>query len=173
MPARKCEQRARSLVSKFEQESAPLPASRKRVRWRSPAGPCRALAASERSPSRTAGFRGEAGCDDQAAEHDRAAGILLAVFRHGLIQQPLCAEQLGALAKLAGQFLKCREQFGGRDLYLAQPGLEGEAAEAVGFAPLGWEHIALTGDYVWTTSDPTAPFRPLREVPNMLPALAA
>ena len=40
-------------------------------------------------------------------------------------------------------------------------------------APLGWEHIALTGDYVWTAPDPTVPFRPLREVPNMFQALAA
>jgi hypothetical protein len=40
-------------------------------------------------------------------------------------------------------------------------------------APLGWEHIALTGDYVWNSPDPTVPFRPLREVPNMFQALAA
>ena len=31
-------------------------------------------------------------------------------------------------------------------------------------APLGWEHIALTGDYVWTNADPAVSFRPLREV---------
>jgi hypothetical protein len=31
-------------------------------------------------------------------------------------------------------------------------------------APLGWEHIGLTGDYVWSAPDPAAPFRPLREV---------
>jgi TnpA family transposase len=31
-------------------------------------------------------------------------------------------------------------------------------------APLGWEHIALTGDYVWTDSDPLLGFRPLRDV---------
>ena len=31
-------------------------------------------------------------------------------------------------------------------------------------APLGWEHIALTGDYVWTNLPPTAEFRPLRDV---------
>jgi TnpA family transposase len=30
-------------------------------------------------------------------------------------------------------------------------------------APLGWEHIALTGDYVWSTAAPEA-FRPLRDV---------
>jgi TnpA family transposase len=40
-------------------------------------------------------------------------------------------------------------------------------------APLGWEHIALTGDYVWTTSDPAVPFRPLREVHNAFQPLAA
>ena len=31
-------------------------------------------------------------------------------------------------------------------------------------APLGWEHIALTGDYVWTDRNPGAAFRPLRDV---------
>ncbi len=32
-------------------------------------------------------------------------------------------------------------------------------------APLGWEHIALTGDYVWTDSNAVARLRPLRDVP--------
>src|SRR5690242_1162027 len=27
-------------------------------------------------------------------------------------------------------------------------------------APLGWEHIGLTADYVWNASDRDAPFRP-------------
>jgi TnpA family transposase len=40
-------------------------------------------------------------------------------------------------------------------------------------APLGWEHIGLTGDYVWTEATPAAPFRPLREVRSMFQALAA
>jgi TnpA family transposase len=31
-------------------------------------------------------------------------------------------------------------------------------------APLGWEHIALTGDYIWNGSNPSTDFRPLREV---------
>jgi TnpA family transposase len=31
-------------------------------------------------------------------------------------------------------------------------------------APLGWEHIALTGDYVWSGLTPRAEFRPLRDV---------
>ena len=31
-------------------------------------------------------------------------------------------------------------------------------------APLGWEHIALTGDYVWATVRPEPGFRPLRDV---------
>ena len=31
-------------------------------------------------------------------------------------------------------------------------------------APLGWEHIALTGDYVWANASPPETFRPLREV---------
>jgi TnpA family transposase len=40
-------------------------------------------------------------------------------------------------------------------------------------APLGWEHISLTGDYVWTEANPAAPFRPLREVRSMFQPLAA
>ena len=40
-------------------------------------------------------------------------------------------------------------------------------------APLGWEHIGLTGDYVWTDPNPVAPFRPLREVRSMFLPLAA
>jgi TnpA family transposase len=40
-------------------------------------------------------------------------------------------------------------------------------------APLGWEHIGLTGDYVWTAPDPAAPFRPLRDVRVTFPPLAA
>jgi TnpA family transposase len=31
-------------------------------------------------------------------------------------------------------------------------------------APLGWEHIGLTGDYVWTAPVSDAPLRPLRDV---------
>ena len=40
-------------------------------------------------------------------------------------------------------------------------------------APLGWEHIGLTGDYVWTEVNPAAPFRPLREIRSMFQPLAA
>ena len=40
-------------------------------------------------------------------------------------------------------------------------------------APLGREHIALTGDYVWTEANPAAPFRPLREIRATFPPLAA
>jgi hypothetical protein len=40
-------------------------------------------------------------------------------------------------------------------------------------APLGWEHIGLTGDYVWNASDRDASFRPLRDVRTTFPALAA
>jgi hypothetical protein len=40
-------------------------------------------------------------------------------------------------------------------------------------APLGWEHIGLTGDYVWTEANPGAPFRPLREVRSMFQPRAA
>ena len=31
-------------------------------------------------------------------------------------------------------------------------------------APLGWEHIALTGDYVWAGTEPASNFRPLNDV---------
>ena len=40
-------------------------------------------------------------------------------------------------------------------------------------APLGWEHIGLTGDYVWTAPNPDAAFRPLRDVRAMFLPLAA
>ena len=40
-------------------------------------------------------------------------------------------------------------------------------------APLGWEHIGLTGDYVWSVPDPAALFRPLRDVRATFPPLAA
>ncbi len=40
-------------------------------------------------------------------------------------------------------------------------------------APLGWEHIALTGDYVWASGSATPDFRPLRDVPSAFMARAA
>jgi Tn3 transposase DDE domain len=40
-------------------------------------------------------------------------------------------------------------------------------------APLGWEHIALTGDYVWTTSNAAPDFRSLRDVPSAFMPRAA
>ncbi len=40
-------------------------------------------------------------------------------------------------------------------------------------APLGWEHIALTGDYVWASADSDLSFRPLREVRPMFQIRAA
>ena len=40
-------------------------------------------------------------------------------------------------------------------------------------APLGWEHIALTGDYIWTGTSPAASFRPLRDVRAAFVARAA
>ena len=40
-------------------------------------------------------------------------------------------------------------------------------------APLGWEHIALTGDYVWSRVTPQAEFRPLRDVRAAFPPQAA
>lgn len=40
-------------------------------------------------------------------------------------------------------------------------------------APLGWEHIALTGDYVWASANPLIGFRPLRDVRPTFQARAA
>jgi hypothetical protein len=38
-------------------------------------------------------------------------------------------------------------------------------------APLGWEHIGLTGDYVWDAEPlPTEGIRPLRRAVSMLAA---
>jgi hypothetical protein len=40
-------------------------------------------------------------------------------------------------------------------------------------APLGWEHIALTGDYVWAGTEPVSNFRPLNDVrPTFMPRAA-
>lgn len=40
-------------------------------------------------------------------------------------------------------------------------------------APLGWEHIALTGDYVWASTEPASNFRPLNDVrPTFMPRAA-
>ena len=40
-------------------------------------------------------------------------------------------------------------------------------------APLGWEHIALTGDYVWSDGNSAAGFRTLRDVPAAFLSQAA
>ena len=40
-------------------------------------------------------------------------------------------------------------------------------------APLGWEHIALTGDYDWHTARPAGGLRPLRAVPEAFSLRAA
>jgi TnpA family transposase len=40
-------------------------------------------------------------------------------------------------------------------------------------APLGWEHIALTGDYDWNTARPANGLRPLRAVPEAFTLRAA
>jgi len=39
-------------------------------------------------------------------------------------------------------------------------------------APLGWEYISLTGDYVWVADAQPGPglLRPLRERPSLLTA---
>jgi TnpA family transposase len=40
-------------------------------------------------------------------------------------------------------------------------------------APLGWEHITLTGDYVWAGTEPASNFRPLNDVrPTFMPRAA-
>jgi putative copper export protein len=40
-------------------------------------------------------------------------------------------------------------------------------------APLGWEHIGLTGDSVWAETNAATPFRPLRDIRATFPAQAA
>jgi hypothetical protein len=40
-------------------------------------------------------------------------------------------------------------------------------------APLGWEHVALTGDYVWSGGTPQTGFRSLRDVRAMFLSQAA
>ncbi len=40
-------------------------------------------------------------------------------------------------------------------------------------APLGREHIALVGDYVWTNSKAAPDFKPLRDVPSAFLAQGA
>ena len=42
-------------------------------------------------------------------------------------------------------------------------------------APLGWEHLSLTGDYAWDTGDLTGPgeLRLLRNKPSLLVARLA
>ena len=40
-------------------------------------------------------------------------------------------------------------------------------------APLGWEHIALTGDYVWADSNAMSGFGPIRDVPAAFLSQAA
>jgi len=44
--------------------------------------------------------------------------------------------------------------------------------EVVAFAEVGWEHVGLTGDYVWAADDQPAAgaLRPLRDRPSLLAA---
>ncbi len=51
-----------------------------------------------------------------------------------------------------------------------RPPTPGEIAPHI--APLGWEHISLTGDYSWNVDDRPDPdaLRPLRTVSSMLAA---
>jgi len=48
-------------------------------------------------------------------------------------------------------------------------------AKTHSFAVTGpwWEHVGLTGDYVWTEVNPAVPIRPLRVVRTMFQPLAA
>jgi hypothetical protein len=43
-------------------------------------------------------------------------------------------------------------------------------------SPLGWEHVNLTGDYVWesqqTVSENTGGLKPLRQIPATIPKAA-
>ena len=53
------------------------------------------------------------------------------------------------------------------DRAVRQLGVQGVAVPddlSAHIAPLGWEHIALTDDYVWSAARPEAGFRPLRDV---------
>jgi hypothetical protein len=56
------------------------------------------------------------------------------------------------------------------ELAAADLGMEPEMMRFV--TPLGWEHLSLTGDYAWDTTDTTAPgeLRPLRTKPSLLAA---
>jgi hypothetical protein len=40
-------------------------------------------------------------------------------------------------------------------------------------APLGWEHIGFSGDYIWSDASPGPGFRPLRDVRSMFLQRAA
>ena len=57
--------------------------------------------------------------------------------------------------------------------YLSSAGNDGSRRSVAHVAPLGWDHIGLPGDYVWTEANPAAPFRPLREVRSTFQPLAA
>jgi hypothetical protein len=57
--------------------------------------------------------------------------------------------------------------------HLASRGVAVPAQLLAQVAPLGWEHIALTGDYVWNVGDAAPEFRPLREMRGSFPRLAA
>ena len=59
-----------------------------------------------------------------------------------------------------------------RCLQLAAADLGVDADTMQHVAPLGWEHLSLTGDYGWDASDQPAPdeMRPLRIKPSLLAA---
>ena len=55
--------------------------------------------------------------------------------------------------------------------YLGKQGQHPESTGLAHLSPLGWEHVNLTGDYVWAAqqgkSENTDGLRPLRVVPGL------
>lgn len=57
--------------------------------------------------------------------------------------------------------------------HLREQGREAPDELLAHIAPLGWEHIALTGDYVWGPDNTAESFRPVRKVPRAFQRTAA
>jgi len=57
--------------------------------------------------------------------------------------------------------------------HLRTEGVQVSDSLLVHVAPLGWEHIALTGDYVWSTAEARDTFRLLRDVRRLFLPQAA
>ena len=60
-------------------------------------------------------------------------------------------------------------KFGGRDAELNREGIVTPPDVIKHITPLGWQHISLTGDYIWTPTD-SADLRPLRREASILAA---